>query len=127
MRPLVRILLLVLATPLVLAASPPPGSGERAHIMDALRPNFEGQLGGPVKFVVKRLVVDDNFAYVDVRPRQKNGRPYRIQRPGWMDAYGGAVLEKKDGVWRVIDARLGPTDVWYCGWSSHFSGGLPDC
>jgi hypothetical protein len=127
MRCIVWQLSIVLIAPILIAATPAPGSAQRAQIMDALRPGFAHQLGGPVKFVVKRLQVQGDFAYVEVQPRHQDGSAYRIQRPGWMDAYGGAVLQNKNGAWRVLDARLGPTDVWYCGYSSRFAGGLPYC
>jgi hypothetical protein len=101
------------------ASSPPPGSVERSQIMDALRPDAEVALHGPVKFVVRTLRVSQGWAYASVEPQRPNGRPYRISRPDPMNAYAGALLHRNPaGRWIAVEFILGPTDVWYLNYCS---------
>ena len=96
--------------------------------MDAARASFENQLGGPVKFKVDSLDVEGGFAFMQVHPLRPDGSPYKIQRPDWTAAYGGALLERKSGKWTLLDMRVGPTDVWYCTYAARFPKGmLPYC
>jgi hypothetical protein len=108
------------------ARTPPRGGSERRAIMDAMRPYAEEQLGGAVQFGVRTLRVEGGYAYASVYPQHPNGRPYRIDRGGPMNAYAGALLERRDGRWRVVEFRLGPTDVWYLGYCSRVPAGLLD-
>ena len=106
--------------------SPPSGSVERTAILDAIRPQAESELGGPVKFVVKAIRVSGAYAYVDVRPQKPNGQPYRIRRPDWMDAYADAILIRRGTRWSVLQFVLGAGDVWYGDYCGRVPDGLLD-
>jgi hypothetical protein len=121
-------LALALVSFMLLAFTPPPGSPERAKIMEAVRASFEKKLGGPVKFKVDRLDVDGDYAFAQLHPLKPDGSPYRILRPDPMNAYGDALLVRRSGAWQLLDMRLDATDVWYCALTISFPKKmLPDC
>ena len=64
--------------------APPPGSAERAAIMNALRPLYEGLFGPPIQFKVVKLQVAAGFAFVTVHPQRQNGAP--IEAANWKKA-----------------------------------------
>jgi len=104
--------------------TPPPGSGLRAEIMDALRPTVAGEIGGAIEFVVSSLRVLGDWAYVDVRPQRPGGRPidwratkFRAQREqGVLEDNVLALLRHDAGGWRVVEYVIGPTDVYWENW-----------
>ena len=102
----------------LVAAAPAPA--ERKAVLDALRPKVEARLGPNVEFVVAHLRIEDGWAFVIADPQRKGGKPI----DGWaifgehfenMDGLRTeAVLRRTKGRWRVVDWRIGATDVWYC-------------
>jgi hypothetical protein len=65
---------------------PPPGSPERAAIMNALRLRYEEVFGPPVVFRVETFRVAAGFAFVVVHPQRPSGAP--IEQSVWRKAFG---------------------------------------
>ena len=97
---------------------PPQGSAERAAIMDALRPTATRDLGGRIEFVVIELRAANSLAFASVQPQRPGGGAIDCSQTdcasaGRMDA----ILQKENGQWRVVDAKLGADQRWrlrYC-------------
>ena len=108
----------LLALAALFAAAPP--SAQRKAVLDALRPTVEKKLGGDVEFVVQVLRVEGGWAFVMADPRRKGGKPIdgnRIFGEDFENMDGlriDAVLQLRDGKWKVVDHAIGATDVWYC-------------
>ena len=104
---------------LALCAAAPP-SAQRKAVLDALRPAVEKKLGPNVEFVVQVLRVEGGWAFVMADPRRKGGRPIdgnRIFGEDFENMDGlrvDAVLQLRNGRWKVADYAIGATDVWYC-------------
>ena len=103
----------------VLCAAAPP-SAQRKAVLDALRPAVEKKLGPNVEFVVQVLRVEGGWAFVMADPRHKGGKPIdgkRIFGEDFENMDGlrvDAVLQLRNGRWKVADHAIGATDVWYC-------------
>ena len=93
---------------------------ERRAVLDALRPAVERKLGADVEFVVQAIRVENGWAFVMADPQRKGGRPidgHRIFGDDFENMDGlrvDAVLQLKEGRWKVVDYGIGATDVWYC-------------
>ena len=102
---------------LVLAA---PASAERKAVLDALRPVVEARLGSDIEFVVQAVRIEGGWAFVMADPQRRGGRPIDGQRIFGEDFENmdglrvDAVLQRKNGRWKVVDYGIGATDVWYC-------------
>jgi hypothetical protein len=100
------------------AATPAPL--ERKAVLNALRPAVERKLGPNVEFVVQVFRVENGWAFVMADPQHKGGKPidgHRIFGDDFENMDGlrvDAVLQLKNGRWRVVDLGIGATDVWYC-------------
>jgi hypothetical protein len=109
----------MLAALLALAATAPAGT-ERKAVLNALRPAVERKLGPNVEFVVQAIRVEDGWAFVMADPQRKGGKPIDGQRIFGEDFDNmdglrvDAVLQRKNGRWKVVDYGIGATDVWYC-------------
>ena len=102
----------------LIAASPAPTV--RKAVLDALRPPVEAKLGPNVEFVVQAIRVEDGWAFVMADPQRKGGKPIdgnRIFGEDFENMDGlrvDAVLQLRNGRWKVVDYGIGATDVWYC-------------
>ena len=102
-----------------LSAAAPP-SEQRKAVLDALRPAVEKKLGPNVEFVVQVIRAEGGWAFVMADPRRKGGRPIdgeRIFGEDFDNMDGlrvDAVLQLRNGRWKVADYAIGATDVWYC-------------
>ena len=111
-----------LAGSLVLAAlcAAAPPSEQRKAVLDALRPAIEKKLGPNVEFVVQVMRVEGGWAFVMADPQRKGGKPIdgkRIFGEDFENMDGlrvDAVLQLRNGRWKVADYAIGATDVWYC-------------
>jgi hypothetical protein len=112
--------------------SPARGSGQRAEILNALRPSIEVETGGLVQFVVGDINVMGDWAYVNALPQRPNGRPIdwratKYREPFEADAFSGvvlALLRMQNGRWNVVGLYVGPTDVAWYNWIEKFN--LPE-
>lgn len=104
--------------------TPPPGSPQRAAIMDAIRGIAVAELGGPVEFVVNDLRVLGEWAYADVTPQRPGGGEifyvytrYQAQvDAGAFDHSAVVLLRETPAGWLVYQYVLGATDVQWLNW-----------
>lgn len=105
---------------------PPRGSPLRAELMDAARPTFEREIGGPIEFVVQRLNVWGEWAYGQVAPQRPGGRAIDWRRTKYAaDFESGAfqtsislflLRRSETGRWMMVEYAIGPTDVAWDDW-----------
>ena len=101
------------------------GTPERARLLDAARPIFEREIGGPIEFVVTTLNAFDGWAFGNVRVQRPGGQPIDWRRTKFAEAYaegmfdaGGHVflLRNDGGRWTEVEYAIGPTDVAWDWW-----------
>lgn len=105
---------------------PAAETGERKEVLDALRIPVSKDLKQEIIFVVDKFKVQGDWAFVDVKPKNKDGG-----EPNWkiteyqafIDSgdfeeglYG--LLKKKDGKWEVVEYLMNCHDVCYLGWET---------
>ncbi len=121
--------------------SPPKGSELRKSILDAARPTFEQEIGGPVEFVVTTLNVLDEWAYGDVKVQRPGGAPINWRKTKFAEDYAQGMFDPEHNLfllqeggdgWTLVEYAIGPTDVAWDWWrqqhhiSAELFGGLPD-
>jgi hypothetical protein len=107
---------------------PDKGSTERATLLDKLRPSVEKELKKKIVFVIYRINIQDNWAFVDGRLRTPGGKV-----PNWKNtpyakaaSYGAqsdgisALLRLSKGKWKIVTSAIGCTDVCYVDWWSKY-------
>ncbi len=102
---------------------PERGSDLRQDLMNAIRPQAEGELGAPVLFVVDSLRVEGNVAFAALQPQRPGGVRIRWEEtelaargenPVAFDGLTIHVLYALSGsAWEVFAWSLGATDVWW--------------
>lgn len=105
--------------------SPERGSPLRAAVLDAARPLFEHETGGPVEFVINTLNVMGEWAYGDVKLQRPGGSPIDWRKTKFADDFTQGMLEtghnlfllqRTGGKWIVVEYVVGPTDVAWDDW-----------
>jgi hypothetical protein len=99
--------------------TPPPGSEDRAAIMDVLREPCERDLKQKVIFRVQHLRIAGNFALARVAPLRPGGgeidfskTKYREEvEEGVFDGEGEALLRRTDVGWKLLEWRFGASDT----------------
>ncbi|HEU5314085.1 MAG TPA: hypothetical protein VFU08_09685, partial [Candidatus Udaeobacter sp.] len=123
-RTISRLLLLVLIPSCASALAqdgpqtPKPNSSERKAIVNTLRAPVEKELKQKVVFPIRRLKVQNGWAFMQGVPQQPGGKPvnYRITRhqtaieAGAFDDGILALLRKEKARWRVVVYDIGSTD-----------------
>ena len=108
---------------------PTAGSALRKAVLDGLRPAIESDLNQKVIFVVNKIRVCENWAYVEVKPLQPDSKPIDFMKTRYQEGidqgfFGGndtyALLRKNDDHWVTIKFIIGPTDVCWIGWDKVF-------
>ena len=109
----------------ILAISPeaqsPVSKLDRSAILEALRPRVEAEVGPNVEFVVTMLRKERMWAFVQVEPQRRGGKPIDGRLyfgSSWENMDGlttTAILRHIGGRWHIVDMRIGATDAWYCG------------
>lgn len=125
--------LLILSLPATTALgweSPARGSAQRKAMLDAIRPIAEWNLGAPVEFVVKDLMVEQQYGWANLLVQRPGGRSIDIEAapmvarddvpPDLIDREDGhptmqVMLQKSGDTWVAVNWAIGPTDVWYAG------------
>lgn len=134
-RAALRLLLLLLAVgwaaplPAQEVVTPPPGSDERRHVLDAARPVVAADLGGqPLVFVVHTLRIVDGWALLEAQPQQPGGRPIDYRATAFAEAVAAGVfddwvavlLRQQNGSWQVVTHVIGATDYPPAAWARAF-------
>lgn len=110
------------------------GDPLRATLLDALRPTIERDLGQKVKFVVRTLRKQNQWAFVVALPQKPDGKRIDFMKTRYADYIREgtfdsediyALLENAGGKWTVRDFVIGPTDVYYAGWPDQFGAPYP--
>jgi hypothetical protein len=108
---------------------PSHGSRLRKELLDAARPVFEKETGGPVEFVVHRLNVMEGWGFGDVLLQRPRGRTIdwsktkyaEDEKNGAFDPGGSFFLLKQSGAnWTVVEFATGPTDVAWDSWRQDY-------
>lgn len=101
----------------------------RRVLLDALRPTIERDLGQKVIFVVDELRLQGDAAFAMVRPRQPDGAGIDFTRTRYAadireGVFDGertaALLRRRNGVWRVLEFVIGPTDLAWEAWPQQY-------
>jgi hypothetical protein len=108
--------------------TPQPNSPERKAIMNTLRVPVEKELEQRVVFRIRRLKVQNGWAFLEGVPQQPDGKPvnYRMTRyqaaveAGMFDDGILALLRKQKGGWRVIAYDIGSTDYAAANWQEKY-------
>lgn len=109
--------------------TPKPGSAERQSIMDtSRRPIMKELAGQKIVFVVRKLNVYGNWAYLEAVPQLKSGAKvnYMITkfkddvRQGFFDDWVGVLLRRVGRGWEVKAYTIGATDYPVVGWPDEF-------
>jgi len=98
--------------------TPKPNSSERKAIVNTLPAPVEKELKQKVVFRIRRLKVQNGWAFLQGVPQQPGGKPvnYRITQhqtaieAGAFDDGILALLRKEKGGWRVVVYDIGSTD-----------------
>ena len=98
---------------------------ERAAILDAARQPVTKRLGKPVKFKVKRLERQGDWAFLIAAMQDAGGNPVSYagtplasaEAEGMVSKDYVALLRLSGGKWRVVDNAVGPTDVIWADWA----------
>lgn len=113
---------------------PERGSALRTQLLDAARPVFERETGGPVEFVIKQLNVVDVWAFGNVSVQRPGGGAIDWSRTkfgqdeaeGMFESGGHFFLLRRadSGEWMLVEYALGPTDVAWDWWRQQLN--LPE-
>jgi hypothetical protein len=121
---------MVLASAALAQELPAKGSPLRTQLLDAARPAFVAETGGPVEFVVRRLAVLGDWAFGDVSLRRPGGQPIDWTRTKFAQdlrqdmfnpGYAFFLLRNTGGRWSVAEISVGPTDVVWDWWRQKYN------
>ena len=109
--------------------TPAPNKPERKAILDTLRVPVEKELKQKVVFRIRRLKVQNGWAFLDGTPQQTSGKPidYRNTRhqtaieAGAFDDGILALMRKDKGAWRVVVYDIGSTDYPAPSWQQKYN------
>ena len=107
---------------------PNPGSPERAAILDSARDAIGEEIGRTVQFVVERLAVQGQWAFLYAHMQASDGGPVDYARTpmaeaaeaGYVSQVYAGLLEKEDGEWVVRAQSIGPTDMAWQPWAEEY-------
>ena len=108
--------------------TPEPNSPARTAITNTLRVPVEKELKQKVVFRIRRLKVQNGWAFLDGEPQQPGGKSvnYRNRRhqtaieAGAFDDGILALLRKDKGAWRVVVYDIGSTDYPAPSWQQKY-------
>jgi hypothetical protein len=109
---------------------PAKGSPLRTELLDAARPAFAAETGGPVKFRVRRLAVLGDWAFGDVSLQRPGGQPIDwmatkfaqdLRQDMFNPDYAFFLLRRTGGGWSVAEMSIGPTDVVWDWWRQQYN------
>ncbi len=115
--------------------TPSRGSADRVALMNALRGQVRGELGGEVIFVVRELKSDGQWAFGVLQPTWPDGQaippaatPIGQEKPDLDGLRTEAIWRKERGRWTVFAHNIGSTDAWWLDFCPRVPKGLmPGC
>ena len=104
--------------------TPPPGSSERATILDSVRTPLMPLFVAPVRLKVDVLNVDGDWAFVLAQVQDRDGAAAQYRNPAYVEAVaaGGmsqavATLLRLDAQgWQIVAQSVGITDMSWEAW-----------
>ncbi len=102
---------------------------ERTAMLAAARAPAEAEVGGPVRFVVRRLTVEGRWAFLLAAMQDGHGRRVDWKGTAKADAaahglvsddYAALLWRGDDHRWTVVAHAAGPTDVAWAEWPSTY-------
>jgi hypothetical protein len=115
------ILLVTVAETAAVAEPYTPKGAERKAVLDALREPVSRRLEQPVEFVVEKIAVSGEWAFVIATPQRPGGSQIAWQRTvcrGDVSHLVGGLMKRLPGGWSVRALALCPTDVAWETWPS---------
>ncbi len=110
--------------------NPPAASDNSAAIISVLTPLVAAEIGAPVRLEVRRLNVQDEWAWIAVNTLQPDGSAIAWSATalasryenGAMDEGGGAyaLLKQENGAWRLVTHVVAPTDMAWASWPREY-------
>ena len=105
------------------------GSPERKAILDVARASVERRLGIKVIFMVERLAVYGDWAYIDLHPRTEAGKRIDYRRTLYAKDYipdldsdsVDVLLQRAGSSWSIVQEAFLPTDVVWEEWVKTYS------
>ena len=101
----------------------------RSELLDAARPSFQTETGGPVQFVVNALNVWGDWAYARAELERPDGKCIDWTKTKYAQAvkdnefdggYAFFMLRRSNGHWAMHDFAFGPTDFPPDGWRTSY-------
>ena len=113
-----------LASAQVKVSHPGPGTPERIAVLDGMRSKTQADLKIPeVQYVVNTINVTNDWAYVLVAAKRKDGKPINAKAVCAYEIHGDecitkieAVLRNVNGNWKLEEYFGGATDLWQMGY-----------
>ena len=116
----------------------PKGDPLRKTLLDQIRPLAIDYVGSPVEFTVDQIRTNGTMAFVAVNAQRPGGikidplkTPFALKQGEtalefWDCCHMEAVFMRENGRWKVAEAHLGSTDVWWESWCDRAPKGLID-
>lgn len=108
----------------VLALDVPGKGSERTAILDALREPVSQALGSEIEFVVDKIVVSGDWAFVIATPQVPGGRAIDWESTqacsGDVSHLAGGLMMRNAQGWDLIAHALCPTDVAWATWPDEY-------
>ncbi len=119
---------IILATPVVAEVIQPARDNPlRKMLLDMIRPRVETELRTKVQFIVEKMRVEDDCAFLIVTPRKENGRKIDIENTIFRNAGDQmdgltiySLLKLRNGHWYEFVNATGPTDVVFETWPERY-------
>lgn len=125
--PLLAIALLATAATVASAvagpACGPAGPADRAAMLDALRTPVAASLRTKVEFVVERMRVCGDWAFVLATPSLPGGGEPKWEGTvcgGDTSHLAGGLVRRDGGQWRLLEYALCPSDVAWADWPERY-------
>lgn len=107
---------------------PGHGTPERAAILDSARASIDEEIGRSVQFVVERLAVEGDWAFLYAHMQASDGGPVDYARTplaeaaeaGYVSQVYAGLLQQQDDQWVVRAQAIGPTDMAWQPWAEDY-------
>jgi len=119
---------ILLTTPVVAEVLEPARDNPlRKMLLDTIRPRVETEMRTKVQFVVEKMRVEDDCAFLIVMPRKENGEEIDIEDTIFRNAGDQmdgltvfSLLKLRNGHWYEFVNATGPTDIVFETWPDRY-------